>query len=111
MQTIGETDAHLHATISAPVGALYAAAGRRPTIVDYDLASSSNVSSLALSPCDVTKPTEWFVGVHLGAEAAGVPETLFSISFESVAALAPVGSTVAGRSCCGGFSYWRCACR
>lgn len=90
------------------VSGVYAAAGRPPTETDYDLAAHYPLSSLVLTACDVTMATDWHFAVHLGAESAGIPETLFELRLNTTSALAPIapGVTYSGTACCGGTTNW-----
>ena len=113
VQTAGASDAHLYAAISAPVGGVYAARGRRPTASDYDLLLTPPLTELALSPCDVTEAATWQLGVHLQPRGlATVAETLFTLKLRTAAATAYLGdgdgtSYYEGVACCGGFMHWR----
>ena len=119
VKTAGSADAQLRVALSqigsggavgVNVGGLYAAADRPPTESDYDLKATYPMSSLTLTPCDVTVATEWHFAVHLGPRTSngGVLETLFELALNTTSALAPlgVGSLTEGTSCCGGTTNW-----
>ena len=114
VQTGGISDAHVLVRIVAVVEGIYAAAGREPSLADYDAVARPNLTELVLSPCDVAQPTTWHVGVYLGSEAAGAAaETIFTIFFSTRGALAELGepganqSHLAGTACCGADVFWR----
>ena len=107
IQTHGAADAGLVVAVDAPVGGIYAARGRPPTATDHDVVARPPNRFLPLTACDVGAPTTWHVAVQLGAETAGISETLFNMTIASRSAAAEVGSVVPGSACCGGFSHWR----
>ena len=108
VRTSGLADAQLYVDISAAVGGMYAAANRMPTLTDYDLVAQPPLSSLTLSPCDLSEPTRWHIAIHLGDESEGMPETLFHLTLRSASALARIAPSVtySGAVCCGGWSFW-----
>jgi hypothetical protein len=108
--TTGAADAQLFAHISAPVGGVYAALGRRPTATDYDRRLQPPLEELSLSPCDVTESATWHLGVYLEPQAvAAVPETLFTLRLHTADATVQYNPAIAyeGGTCCGGIMHWR----
>ena len=63
VQSTGMADAQLFVTIEANVGGMYAAAGRQPTLTDYDLLATPPLRELFLVPCDVSLTTTWHIAV------------------------------------------------
>lgn len=105
--TTAVDDAGVLVSLSAEVGGLYAALGRRPTLDDYDVRATPPLRSLTLTACDVTAPATWVIAVQMGDEADGIVETLWSLYLSSRPAGARVGDQIAGSGCCGAFQYWR----
>ena len=114
--TTGAADAQLFAHISAPVGGVYAALGRRPTTTDYDRRLQPPLEELSLSPCDVTEAATWYLGVHLEPQSvATVPETLFTLRLRTADATVLYEGgrdrnpaiAYEGGTCCGGMMHWR----
>ena len=62
--------------------------GRNPVYEE-----TSEEYELTLSPCDVTRPTVWHIGIHLQpSDQATVDETLFTLTMRTADATATLAS-------------------